>query len=166
MHGAIINYLKGHKDKATGRILEVGSFDVNGSARTVYEITQGVDIREGKGVDVVLDASSLIEYYGEESFDTVVSTETLEHVKDWKGFVKNTWGVLKDGGWLIMTMASVKKGRHDYPNDYQRFTKKEILEIWPNAQDFSELSDISIGWTVKKEGDLGDLDAVKPLPVR
>ena len=166
MHGAIINYLKEQKDKVNGRVLEVGSYNVNGSARTVYKIDQGVDIRHGPGVDVVLDASSLIEHYGEESFDTVISTETLEHVKDWKGFVRNTWGVLKDGGWLILTMASVRKGRHDYPHDYQRFEEKEIKQIWPNAQNYCELGGISIGWCVKKEGSLGDLDSVIPLPVR
>jgi len=72
------------------RVLEVGSGYVNGSVRPLIERFMrpkeyiGIDIELGKYVDIVLPAEELVEYFGSESFDVVLSTETLEHVKDWR----------------------------------------------------------------------------------
>jgi hypothetical protein len=65
------------------RVLEVGSRFVNGSVRPLIERFcrpreyVGVDIETGKYVDVVLPAERLVEHFGLESFDAVVSTESL-----------------------------------------------------------------------------------------
>jgi len=70
------------------RVLEVGSKFVNGSVRPLIERFcrprehVGVDIEAGKYVDVVLPAERLVEYYGPESFDAVISADVLEHVFD------------------------------------------------------------------------------------
>jgi len=79
-----INVLRSLKSKCI-RVLEVGSYNVNGSLRdwilgnlcvTAYI---GVDIQpQQRYVDVVADASTLP--FRDESFDVVISTETLEHV--------------------------------------------------------------------------------------
>ncbi len=68
------------------RVLEVGSKFWNGSVRPLIERFckpreyVGVDIETGKYVDVVLPAERLVEHFGSESFDAVISTEILEHV--------------------------------------------------------------------------------------
>jgi hypothetical protein len=70
------------------RVLEVGSKFVNGSVRPLIERFcsprdyVGVDIEPGKYVDVVLPAEKLVNCFGPESFDVVISTELLEHVYD------------------------------------------------------------------------------------
>jgi len=70
------------------RVLEVGSKFVNGSVRPLIERFcrprehVGVDIETGKYVDVILPAERLVEYYGPESFDAVISADVLEHVFD------------------------------------------------------------------------------------
>jgi len=90
MHLAVflfaINVLKALKGRCL-RILEVGSYNVNGSLRDwilgnlcVTEYV-GVDIQlQREYVDVVADASLLP--FRDESFDVVISTETLEHVRE------------------------------------------------------------------------------------
>jgi len=89
------------KDK---RILEVGSKYVNGSVRPLIERFMqpkeyiGIDIEPGKYVDVVLPAEKLVKHFGSESFDVVISTETLEHVKDWRKVITNMKDVLKPRG--------------------------------------------------------------------
>jgi len=82
-----INVLRSLKSKCI-KVLEVGSYNVNGSLRDrifgnlcVAEYV-GVDLQLQQGyVDVVVDASALP--FRDESFDVVISTETLEHVEDW-----------------------------------------------------------------------------------
>jgi hypothetical protein len=89
-----------------GRVLEVGSKFVNGSVRPLIERFCkpreyiGVDIEPGKYVNVVLPAERLIDYFGPESFDVVMSTEVVEHVLDW-GLVINGMIVVSERGGLL-----------------------------------------------------------------
>jgi SAM-dependent methyltransferase len=94
---------KEFKDK---RVLEVGSKYVNGSVRPLIERFcspreyVGVDIEAGKFVDLILPAEKLIEYFGSESFDIVISTEMLEHVQNRRLVIDNMKSVLKHGGYI------------------------------------------------------------------
>lgn len=78
------------KEEVEGKkIIEVGSYDMNASLRPIIESWTpaeyvGVDIKKGPGVDIVCGAEDIIERFGKESFDIVISTELLEHVKDWR----------------------------------------------------------------------------------
>ena len=88
------------------RVLEVGSRYVNGSVRPLIEKFfqpreyVGIDIEPGKFVDVVIPAEKLLDYFEPESFDVVISTEVLEHVKDWRLVISNMKGVLRKGGYI------------------------------------------------------------------
>jgi SAM-dependent methyltransferase len=90
------------------RILEVGSKYVNGSVRPLIEKFFkpreyiGVDIEEGKFVDIICDAENLIDYFGKETFDVVVATELLEHVKDWRKVINNMKEVLKQNVYISL----------------------------------------------------------------
>src|SRR5947208_8594501 len=71
------------------RVLEIGSADRNGSLRPIIESYHpseyvGIDVEPGPGVDRVAEAGQIAQVFGEESFDLVVSTETLEHIRDWR----------------------------------------------------------------------------------
>ncbi len=158
MTSKIKQFLEMWKHYLEGRVLEIGSLNVNGAAREIIPIAVGVDIRKGQGVDLVASVTELPSYFPNGSFDACVSTETLEHVEDWRGFVRTTWDMVKDGGYLVMTMASMSKGRHAYPDDYWRMSLDHIKLIYPRAEWVGNLGPVSIGWVVKKEGELGSLD--------
>ena len=71
------------------RVIEVGSLDVNGSLRPLMESYNpkeyiGVDVAKGPGVDRICKVENLIEEMGQNVVDVVISTELLEHIKDWK----------------------------------------------------------------------------------
>lgn len=162
----VLRFIEEHKDKLQGKVIEIGSYNVNGSVRDVIHVTLGVDMREGPGVDLVCPVEALD--LPPESFDACVSTDTLEHVKDWRGFIRKTWDLVKPNGWLVMTMAHQRKGRHAYPDDYWRMTPENILMIYPEASVF-ELSKegkkpSSLAWVVQKKGILGNLE-FEPCPV-
>ncbi|MEZ0346221.1 MAG: methyltransferase domain-containing protein [Infirmifilum sp.] len=57
----------------------------------------GVGIEPGLFVDVLAPAEGLVERFGEDSFDVVISTELLEHVREWRLAVSNMKRVLKPG---------------------------------------------------------------------
>jgi len=122
------------------RVLEVGSKYVNGSVRPLIERFcspkeyVGVDIEPGKFVDVILPAERLVEYFGPESFDVVISTELLEHVQDWRLAVGNLKGVLKREGYIYITTRSYGFPFHSYPYDFWRYEVEDMKRIFSDFE--------------------------------
>lgn len=164
MNGWVKHFVLEHADKLTGKVLEVGSRNVNGCVREVVPHAIGTDMLEGPNVDVVCPAEKLLEKFGAESFDAVMSFDAFEHIEDWRGTVTAMWGVLKPGGWLVMTMAAPAKNRHGYPCDYWRATWDHITAIFPDADDMGS-GGPSMGWTVQKKRGLPDLTKIHLLRV-
>lgn len=138
-HPTCIDYGKRHLSDgllAGSTVLEVGSYDVNGSLRPIVESCAplryvGVDIRPGPGVDEICDVCELTERFGPESFDVVLCTEVLEHVRDWRGAVRQLSAVVRPGGTLLMTTRSAGFPVHSFPSDYWRYEIDDIPRIFP-----------------------------------
>jgi len=120
------------------RVLEVGSLDVNGSVRgdvmalgpSAYV---GIDIRPGPGVDVVCDAGDLVDTFGVNAFDVVISTELLEHARDWRRIVSNIKRVTKPHGVMIVSTRSYGVDFHRQPFDYWRYEKEDFEAIFSDV---------------------------------
>lgn len=122
-------------DVAGKELLEVGAQDVNGSVRRRLESYGpssyvGVDIIEGPGVDEVCSVDQLLDRFGENAFDAVLTTETLEHVVDWRTAIHNLKGVLRPGGLLVITTRSPGFAIHAYPIDCWRYTVNDMQLIF------------------------------------
>lgn len=109
--------------------------DVNGTPRQVVEPFEptryvGVDIVEGPGVDEVVGVGQLVNHFGPESFDVVISTEMLEHVEDWRDAVNNLKAVLAPGGTLVLTTRSPGFMYHGHPWDFWRFSVDDMRGIF------------------------------------
>lgn len=64
------------------------------------------------------------------SFDTIFSTQTIEHVEDCQGLVNESFRLLKQGGYFILS-GPFNWQLHEEPYDFFRFTKhgfKYMLE--------------------------------------
>jgi cyclopropane fatty-acyl-phospholipid synthase-like methyltransferase len=165
-HTHLKKFVKRGMGDSSGAVLEVGSLDVNGSIRKAANVTIGIDIQKGRSVDIVMNACDTLEYFGEESFDAVVSVDAIEHSVEWKCFIQNMIGLLKTGNKLLLTAASPKKGRHNYPNDYWRFTEKMFRTIFEHQEvlEYYEHK-ISNGVIVRKIDNRLNLD-FEPLRIK
>ena len=129
------------------RVLEVGSKYLNGSVRPLIEnfcSTReyvGVDIEAGKFVDVILPAEKLVEYFGPESFDVVISTELLEHVQNWRLVINNMKSVLKRGGYIYITTRSYGFPYHAYPYDFWMYEIEDMKKIFSDFEIIKLIND-------------------------
>jgi SAM-dependent methyltransferase len=126
-------------DVAGREVLDVGSLDVNGSLRPFVETLGparyvGVDIAPGPRVDVVVDASRIVERFGPESFDVVITTEMLEHIRDWQTVVSNLKRVVRPGGLLLVTTRSIGFHYHGYPFDFWRYEPEDMRAIFADFE--------------------------------
>lgn len=105
------------------RILDLGSYNVNGSYRELFAHPQwsytGIDLSEGPGVDIVLQTPYRFPLpIG--GFDLVISGQAFEHVEffwlSWLEMLR----VLKPGGQLFL-IAPSRGPEHRFPHDCWRF---------------------------------------------
>lgn len=142
MHGSVMQYLRNKvtKTEIQGKaVLEIGSYNVNGTARDVIipfapKQYLGIDQGPGPGVDRVLDASNIVTALGENSFDVVLSTEMLEHARDWRRAVSNMKSVTKPGGLLFVTTRGPGFPFHGFPEDHWRFTVEDFRRIFMDME--------------------------------
>lgn len=94
------------------RTLEIGSLDINGSIRGFFDNGHyiGLDVAIGPGVDVVCQGQDYAE--ADDSFDTVISCEVMEHNPFWKETLSNMIRVCRPGGLVLMTCANTGRKEH------------------------------------------------------
>jgi SAM-dependent methyltransferase len=85
-----------------------------------------IDIRRGTGVDLLTDAHALA--LADASFDVVLCTEVLEHLREPQRAIDEMHRVLKPGGSLLLTTRFLFP-IHDAPHDYYRFTKYGLQHL-------------------------------------
>lgn len=111
-----------------GDVLEVGSYNVNGSIRTEFNGNPytGVDIVTGPGVDHLIPQFGA--WHLDKKFDLVISLNTLEHcLEPWQVF-GNCANHVKQDGYLFM-MAPFSWVYHRHPVDCFRFAPDGLRHL-------------------------------------
>ncbi len=116
------------KHSSSGLTLDLGCS--NSPYSKYFPNRIGLDVKEGKGVDVVGDAHNLP--FEDNKFDVILCTEVLEHLHTPSKAISEMKRVLKPKGKLILTTRFIFP-LHDIPNDYFRYTKyglKHLFKDW------------------------------------
>lgn len=106
MHGDLLDLGSGKAKYKPMLLKQVGSY-------TAF------DMVEGPNVDVVGDIHNLP--FEDNSFDTIISTSVMEHVKEPWRMIEEVQRVLRPGGKCILTTPFMVPFHAD-PNDYYRYT--------------------------------------------
>lgn len=116
-------------------VVDIGSLDVNGNNGYLFTdcLYIGVDISEGKNVDIVSKGHEL--KLPDESIDVVISTECFEHDFFYHDTIRNIVRILKPGGLFLFTCATTGRPEHG--------TRKTSPEDAPfiHLQGFEEWAD-------------------------
>lgn len=119
--------------KTNSTVLDVGSQDVNGSYRPLFEdcIYTGLDQTEGKNVDVVTSDPYKFPF-DYDSFDVVISGQCLEHSpRPWL-LVQEIARVLRPGG-ACCIIAPWEWEIHRYPVDCFRILPDGMRSMMADA---------------------------------
>lgn len=140
-HSAYINAEKFAKkyipNLSNKKVLDVGSYDVNGTLKPIFEEANyvGLDMESGPNVDVVSDAHNIP--FEKEHFDVVISSSCFEHDDMfWVTFLEMC-RVVKPGGYLYVQAPS-NGPYHGWPGDNWRFyiDSWKALEKWGKREGF------------------------------
>jgi len=86
----------------------------------------GADMRQGSGVDVILNLHSID--LPSESTGTVLILDTLEHVEFPLKAMEEAYRILKPNGFVVISSV-MNFPIHDHPSDYWRFTPEGFKSI-------------------------------------
>lgn len=119
---------------ASGKLLDVGCgnkpYEEWYQPKTTDQV--GCDVAQSSNhkVDTICLATELL--FKDESFDTVFSTQVLEHVYDHHGMIREAFRVLKPGGYCIVTVPFTWE-LHEEPYDFFRISKHGLKELFEEA---------------------------------
>ena len=93
-------------------VLELGSFNYNGSVRQFFpnSIYTGIDVIEGPDVDLIYDGKNF--NFNDNSFDLCISCECFEHNPYWKENFINLIKFTKPNGFILITCATLGRPEH------------------------------------------------------
>lgn len=124
------------------RVLDVGSYDVNGTYRPMIEGLgfryTGMDITPGPNVDIVSDDPYSFPFPDDE-YDVVISGSTMEHVEAIWLWVPELARVVRPGG-LIAILTHWTFPEHRYPIDCWRILPDGMRFLFDQTKVLSDYS--------------------------
>jgi SAM-dependent methyltransferase len=138
MHVEAYRFIQSALGSLTPRrsVLEIGSRNINGSVRSLFNGAAyvGIDVTDGPGVDLVENGAT---FTTECRVDTVVCCEVLEHTEEAPAIVANAISLLQPDGILLVTCAAPPRAPHSAVDgnglrngEYYRNVAPNELHAW------------------------------------
>lgn len=124
---AIDNYAK-------GKLLDLGC------GNKPYKEWYGHKTTSSIGCDAIQSTENVVDNiclaselpYENNTFDSILSTQVLEHVFEQQQMINESFRVLKPGGHIILTVPFVWE-LHEEPYDFFRITKHGLKQMFENS---------------------------------
>lgn len=116
------------------RVLDVGSGDINGNNRFLFENCEydGNDVIRANNVTIVSKTKDLP--FIDNTFDTIISTECFEHDPEYKESFIKIYKMLKPDGLFCFTCASTGRAEHGT----KRTTPQDSYGTIGNLEDMAD----------------------------
>ena len=128
-------------------VLDVGSGDINGNNRFLFENCNytGNDVIKAENVTIVSRTKNLP--FNNNTFDTIISTECFEHDPDYKESLLKIYEMLKPGGLFCFTCASTGRPEHgtrrtSKRNSYGTIGNIEDMQDYYKNLDNNDVNDV------------------------
>jgi SAM-dependent methyltransferase len=130
------------------RVLDVGSGDINGNNRFLFEQCQydGNDVVKAKNVTIVSKTKDLP--FEDSSFDTIISTECFEHDPEYKESIKKIYKMLKPGGLFLFTCASTGRAEHGTRRTSPKNSYGTIAKLEDMVDYYKNLTEIDLNCAI------------------
>lgn len=119
--------------KTKGRVLDIGCGEFRGYEglfKPYVDEYLCLDRMQKESIDICSDCYNIP--LENNSFDTVLSTQVLEHLESPNKMISESYRLLKPGGLFIMTVP-MTWGLHEEPYDFYRYTKYGIKHFLVEA---------------------------------
>lgn len=136
MHKRAYQYVARYSTEQSGRVIEIGSRNINGSVRPLFpnKIWTGLDIVDGPDVDIVTDAR---DFKPDFMCDMLVCCEVFEHSENWEQILQSGIRWLEKGGRVVLTCAGPGRpvhsaeGKKNLPKGewYQNITPIRLFHV-------------------------------------
>ena len=129
------------------KVLDIGSLDINGTARNLFDdsVYTGIDLGPGPGVDIVARGESFDA--PDNSFDVVLSCECFEHNPAWKKTFINMTRLCRPRGLLFFTCATNGRPEHgtsEYIPSNSPLTISEESNYYKNLNEMDFSSSLNL----------------------
>ena len=119
-------------NKGVLKVLDIGSYDVNGSYREIFTSRghnyTGLDMEEGPNVDICPTSTYVWEEISNDTYDIVISGQAIEHIEFFWITIGEIVRVTKKEG-IICLIAPNGFDEHRYPVDCWRFFTDGMVAI-------------------------------------
>jgi len=148
MTPAIQAKVKEYVDKyiaTIGNVIEVGSHNVNGGVRHLFEKADdyvGIDMDRGPGVDIIMNSHVVDRKFGYKP-NVIVCLEMLEHDNAPWLTVQAMRNLLAPEGYLIISTPMNGFPEHRYPKDYFRYMRDAYTDWFFDGFSILDLSNLN-----------------------
>lgn len=116
MHQGNVEWLRdlnARYDWSKAYLLELGSLNVNGTARDHLHVKHWVGIDKIAGVDVDVVCAAIETRFPRAGFDIVLCTSMLEHDPTWRASLNWNLQWLRTGGYLLLSWGAEGNTHHE-----------------------------------------------------
>ncbi|MFN3404667.1 MAG: class I SAM-dependent methyltransferase [Cytophagaceae bacterium] len=146
IHHRLLSAYKLAKFLYKGNVLEIGCGNGRGLEQIIPHAVQVTAIDKNKelinmlaqdekykGIEFKCTTIPPLSVFDDNTFDTIVCFQLIEHLKNDSDFVKDLYRILKPGGKVILTTPNIKFTLTRNPWHHREYTSEQLLRLFSSS---------------------------------